>query len=319
MVPEKYETIPSKWEGGDKLEKQFDNPELFGFDVPEAGIEIHDVATEHLKDNVPAIVIPGWSGNPRAYKQTVVGLASHERRVLSVNAPHGVETSMDVKHPEHPLAELRKTEAILKTLEKKDIKRADIVAHSEGAIVAALAAALHPEKFRSLVLVAPGGFMEGDNLESLIKRFLADAVSQLKNQKSYKTETEREKNDKEKNYKASPQGKGRHDPGLLTAIKVIGSSPVLSFKEVKAIAETNILKLLNKARGAGVKIAVISSIDDQTFPLKKMHEAINPEPGKILGVDGVYTARGTHNEFFLWPGMYAKLVDQALTDLNQKK
>ncbi|MBU6414803.1 alpha/beta hydrolase [Patescibacteria group bacterium] len=143
------------------LEKQFQNPKIFGLEGAEDEIEIFDIIPHKAKTNVPMLFISGWSGTPHAYKENILSHAKFGRRVISSNTPHGIEAQ---NNEQFPNSEMRKVVAAIKTLEACGIEKVDAVGHSEGAIDVVMAAVLYPEKFRNIVLVNPGGLQGKDSL-----------------------------------------------------------------------------------------------------------------------------------------------------------
>lgn len=61
-------------------------------------------------------------------------------------------------------------------LEVKGIDKVDLIGHCEGAVNATLLALEHPEKVRSLVLLAPGGMVGEDSFVRVVEPFVKKIV-----------------------------------------------------------------------------------------------------------------------------------------------
>lgn len=286
-----------------KLEEQFNRPEIFDFgNSPEdlgedSRTEVYDVRPENLKSEVPVYLAPGWSATPMAHKENILAIAEAGREVISPNTPHGLNI---MPKNEWPLAEVKKVEAILKTLERKKIEKTDIIAHSEGALNAVMAATLYPEKFRNIVLLNPAGLVGPDDWQSLIKRFLEDVQLQAKRDKDPEVRTS-----DHSNASLLEQAKG--------PANTVGLSPIRAFKEIQAIAAISIEGLLKNLHDQGIKIAIVHTVDDKVFPMARLNNMV-----KSKDIDGFYSVQGTHNEIFMRPEYYARFLEGVLSDLEKK-
>lgn len=131
------------------LENQFARLERIR--VGEEEIDVYDISPKKRKTEVVTILAPGFLATPMAFEQNILELAKVDRRVVSVDSPHGlakhgIEENLARDYAE---VELAKLSAILQAMDKKNIKQADVVAHSEGGIYMALAAHLYPGRFRN--------------------------------------------------------------------------------------------------------------------------------------------------------------------------
>src|SRR5512138_2770901 len=91
-------------------------------------LEMFDLAPRRRKTSVPIVMVSGWGSTAAVLKENIFALAMEGRRVLYVNAPHGIAAP---PRPGYPAAELRKVAALLLALDERRIRRADAVAHSE--------------------------------------------------------------------------------------------------------------------------------------------------------------------------------------------
>lgn len=257
-------------------------------------IEVFDVRPAKEKTDVPTVVLSGWITPPQTFDKNIQALAEAGRRVIAADAPHGVNVK-EYRSRGVPEVEMRKVEALVKTLEAKNILKADLVGHSEGGLVAVLAASLYPDKFRNLVLVDPSGIIGKDNLAHLSVRFTKDFLRQRK-----RIEKEEELAGAVKNLLRRSQ---------LPLLK----SPRRALGEVTAISQADIRHLLENLKQKGIGISIIHAVDDQAFPMERVQQMVNTKQ-----VDGFYSVQGTHNEILLHPEKYSKLVDQALDALEHK-
>lgn len=274
------------------IENQFDNREKLELLGQE--LEVIDVHPEEEKDEVPVVIAPGWNATPEVFKDNILTMAELGRRTISIDSPHGIESEKE-KDKNYPDVELKKVAALIETLDSKGIEKIDAVGHSEAGIYLAIAATLHPEKFRNLVLVNPGGMIGKDNIGRLSADFSKDIIKQVA---------------------GSTKDSSRIKPSLKAfweSGKSISSDPVGAIKEMFAISNSQIHGLLQQLKKQGIGISIIHSVDDKAFPMDKVQKI-----AKTDQLDGFYSTKGTHNEFYLKPKEYTKLADQALTALAEK-
>ncbi len=274
------------------IEEQFNNPEIIK--VAGEEIEVVDIKPQNQKTEIPTVLVPGWTATPETFKDNIIDLAGLNRRVISTNAPHGIQTEGYSENI--PDAEMRKIAALFEVIEQKKLDKVDIVAHSEGCLFATLAVALHPEKFRNLILVDPASMIGKDNPKRLTGDFSMDFLHQA--------------------IRGIKDGEARKAIFRLTkeSVKAIAKNPMQAIKEVLAISNTDIRATLEKLKEKGIGISVIHAVDDKAFPMERMQKAVN-----IQQIDGFYSIKGTHNEILLNHKEVSRLVDQALVALEQKE
>jgi pimeloyl-ACP methyl ester carboxylesterase len=275
------------------LEEQFSDTETLEFSGGD--VEVYDVSPEKTKTETPAIFFPGWALSAEAYKENIIGIAEKGRRVVSFDAPHGIDVEEAELASGYPEAELRKVFTLIQTIEERGLSEVDIVGHSEGCLVAVIAATLYPEKFRNLVLVNPAGMMGEDKASSLTSRFAHDNLRRfVKGMGDFKKS-------------------GRSLKALGKTLKSALGSPIKTFREILAIADSDIRDILEDLKDAGKGIAVVHSVDDKAFPMERLQRNV-----KKKHVTGLYSITGAHNEIYLDPEVRAKLIDQALDALEAK-
>ena len=145
------------------------------FNINGATVESVDIKPENPKSETPVLVAPGFAATMDSFKPGMKVLMESERRVISLDHPRRGGTIPDSFNEEvekNPSEELRKAHTILGLLEQKNLEKVDVVAHSEAAVNVCIAAMLHPEKFRNIVLYNPAGLIGNDSLFRLVKRVM---------------------------------------------------------------------------------------------------------------------------------------------------
>jgi len=287
----------------ERLKFQFEHPDKIN--LYEGGVmEVIDVKPERPKTEVPIFLLGGWGTTVEVYKDNIVNLAERGRRILAVNAPHGIESaniqeSATERGQEIHDIELRKVAALLKSLDEKGIEQTDIIAHSEGAIYGALAALLRPDKFRNMVLVDPAGMVGEDSKGRLVKDAALDIA--IQNARIYTKLLTKE------GFKAFNQS----STAAKAKMKVFASNPWHTVESIGVIAKTQIHEILKTLKELGIKISIVHGVDDKFFPMQKVQQQTTTEM-----VDGFYSVKGTHNQLYLHPEQYTFLVDTALDALE---
>jgi len=284
----------------DNLAKQFAQGEKYTYGS--TTIEAIDVRPEELKTDVPTFFGTGWGASRNVYESMMLGMADKGRRVVSMFAPHGIDTEPDFGKGDktYAAAELRKAAAMLRTLEKKDIHQLDIVAHSESAIWTLIVATMHPEKIRNIVLIGPAGLIDEDSFGRLAVDFSLDIVQEAINS---------EKLPRPKIERSVQPGSPADMFGVL---KNIVGNPMRSLKEVLAIKDADIRKMLETLKEQGVHISIVHGARDTVFPMERMNKVVNTKQ-----VDGFYSVYGAHNELNSNPVAYITVIDHALDALEK--
>lgn len=120
----------------------------------------------------PVVFVPGYYAEGDSFKGPMLDLALSGRRVLTYNAYHGIDTTafraqyaakiaeLQRRDPQTDIEpQLRKTAALITLLEEKNLRCVDVFGHSEGAIVATIAAYLRPDLFQKKVFLNPAGLI----------------------------------------------------------------------------------------------------------------------------------------------------------------
>ncbi|MGB7957907.1 MAG: alpha/beta hydrolase [Minisyncoccia bacterium] len=282
-----------------KLAEPWEHPDRFHFEGTE--VFAYDIKPEHEKTDIPVAFAQGFGGTPLMFKKDIDTLVEHERRVISVDAMHGVPHNIpEEKKRGLPDAELRKVAALLNTLDAKNIDKVDGVGNSEGSMVLVLAAALYPERFRNLVLEQPAGLIGKDTPLKLGVRFETDIIA---------SEIKAARN----KVPRSPHG---ITPPKKEASDLSPKNLYLALQEIRAMANTKLPELLAELKNRGIGISIIHGAQDKAFPMERMQEMV-----KANMIDGFYSVRGSHAE--VRPEeekkAYTELAEYALATMEKKQ
>ena len=283
------------------FESQFANKEKFF--INGVTVESVDINPENPKTETPVLIAPGYGATMDSFKPGMEILVEKNRRVISLNHPRRggtVPDSLNEEVEKYPREELRKAQTILGLIEQKNIEKIDVIAHSEGAINVAIAAMLHPEKFRNIVFYAPAGLIGNDNLFRLIKGAIAGSKRPESISKFPVTEAE-------KNYLASTAN--------ITS-EYQNKNLVRAVKEVLAISRVQIQEMLKYLREKGVKVVAIAAVDDTLFPMEKMQKDRNVTTDFV---DGFLSVRGGHIQIQTHPELYMDAAEGMITALEKKE
>jgi len=259
-------------------------------------LEVTDLFPETLKDEVPIIIIPGWGETPATHKDTLNTIATLGRRAIAIKIPRlgGARSEGG-----YPRSEYNKALALIDTLNKKGLRKVDLIAHSEGAIQAIIAALNNPERFRGIVFVDPAGLTGKDSTVKLATRF----VSMLAK-------------DARRMVKAPGDKKVNMLRAAAEATKYFLSNPPRGVQEANAVSAADIYEMLTVLKEVGIKVAIIHGVDDSIFPMKKLLETALERDG--VETMGFYAVKGDHREISVHPEKYAALAVNALEDITKR-
>jgi len=263
-------------------------------------LEITDIIPEKLKDEVPVLLALGWSETPTTHTDTLKTISAEGRRVIAVKIPRigGVKPEGDYSE-----AEYTKARALVDTLNKKEIKTIDIIAHSEGTLSAIIAAEIfasegQPQRIRSIVFVEPVGLIGKDQLKNLVGRW---GSMMAKDTGRFVIDS------RKKNMLRA----------FLEATKYTSSNPLRTLSEAKVISASDIYDSLSHLKELGIKTSVIHAVGDSLFPMEKVLKEAKAKGG--MGTTGFYSVKGDHREISVHPEKYAALAVNALKNLNQNE
>ncbi len=252
--------------------------------------------SERNREKAPVIIVPGWTESPELF-EGVTRKLEEKGRSISVFEFDKIahETDQQLESELKSASILQREAAALVRLVAQSGVPMDIVAHSKGAIVAALAASQRPELFHSLILVNPAGMVENDSLIKLVGRFARKSQDLLN--KVFTGSLPRQ----------------RITGFYMGAAEQIRQNPGTIVKEALEIPYTNIVHLLRFVRSSGVKVGVVHSVDDHGFPMKMVQQ------GGITSkdVDGFMSANGVHDSVWLQTEEYNVTIEEFLETFSR--
>ena len=205
--------------------------------------------------------------------------------------------SISVKHPRYDLKlvtrgnisrlEYQKAQAIISVIDSLEIRKIDIVAHSEGAINAIIVAHLYPEKINSMILVGPGGLTENESFFELLSRFIADA---------FQNNIDIFNLDELKLFIRS----------FVELFKYFLSNPILGLLEGSAVSHTHMYQYLIELSKYNIPITIILGKKDIIFPRNKMTDLSTLNGVTIVDMEG------GHNDICFHPQRYANFIKDKL-------
>lgn len=286
------------------FEEQFKNIEEVR--LPSGTAEVGDFTPENLKDEVPILLAQAWGLGLETYKPAMKQLFEDKRRVLSIAHPRigsAMDSSMNVKElsEKYPTAELRKALNVLEILEEKGIKQVDAIAHSEGALNIAMAAAMYPEKFRSIAFFGPAGMLEDESWSRLGKGFAGQGT-------------------RAESLKDVPITDSERAVGAAAMKELKGyflKNPGRSIGEVAAIKNEHrllidVLPYLHDK--FGINIAVMSAEGDPVFPQAEVKKAADVE-----AVDMFIPTPGGHGMIGEHPEIVMPSIEAAFEEFAKKE
>jgi pimeloyl-ACP methyl ester carboxylesterase len=205
----------------------------------------------------PVFVEPGYLSRGGDYERIIKSLYDKHHEVVSIDhgGTHGV---LELTPRQEQLLEkyfdprreipIRKAITMLKVLEHEGITEVNVVAHSAGAVDAAIAALIQPEhiKIRNIIFFCPAGLIDKDNGRLL--RGLQGHV-------------------------------GMSDTQWMERAS---RSPLKALQEGLGLLGVDIHSLLRQLHESGVGMFVISGDDDPLFPADLMERFLDDDIEKDL-------------------------------------
>jgi pimeloyl-ACP methyl ester carboxylesterase len=277
-------------------------------------IKIVTNSPEKVSSPVPIVIAPGWGEISQNFFPVQSVLSERKRISVVFDHPPYTKGSVD-NNIEVPEAELKNAVVLNKVVEsiQKDGHKegVDLIAHSEGALYGIIAATLHPEYYRNIILHAPAGMVGEDSfLELLLK--LA--------KKEVKFVEQGFKGDREIKEQIASIHKGYVSDFL--------KNPVHAIKEGLAVTKLDIINMLVSLRKRGIGIVVVSCSDDVVFPMKEIQDKLGsqvfsdesgfPKISEESPIDGVVVFKGLHDDLLVYPENHA-VADVLLLESLEKK
>lgn len=258
--------------------------------------ELFRAEAQRPVSNVPTVWIPGFAETSENFTEHMEAFAHDGRTALSVHCHHGIDTPAREGFPQ---PQLRKSEALVQTLEAADEEgKVDLVGHSEGAVVACIAALTHPEKVRNVVLLNPAGMMGGDNLLRLGLSWMLEVTQEItRDITTIRNETVR-----------------RLQTVCLREAKAYAASgPGHVVRQVAHLSNVDLRPWIRLLQERGIKVSVVMGRHDQIFPARTIKKV-----AKQIGIPRhrVHAMNGHHNMHIEDPRGAHMLIMRALAEME---
>ncbi len=239
------------------------------------------------RNSVPVLFASGWAETLELLKQDIHALVRRGKRVLAIDYSH--LDGMKGRREGLPASIYMKSRAFVDLISHHGLRKVDVVAHSEGAINAVVAANIAPEKINTLVLVAPGGATARDGFFGLTSRFSFSVL-----RKAF-----REARTKEERRVAFLCVKER--------VKYVLRNPLQAVREAVGISKFSIAEPLKRVVDAGINVCIIHSKDDIVFPIEDVRKVAD-----YAGVNCFREVRGHHHGILMNPETFIEIIESAL-------
>ena len=154
---------------------------------------------------------------------------------------------------------MRKALTLRDVLNHKGVEKVDVIAHSEGAVNAAIAALLNPEKFRNIIFFGPAGLIGEDDPIRLLKGFVSQGAPKPSLNKIPVSEEQkavaRAEGGEAIEYPEIPITETAKEVGAIAAReapKYMIQNPLRAFKEGWGLSQVQIDGLIDKLRERGI-------------------------------------------------------------------
>lgn len=227
---------------------------------------------------IPVLVAPGFGCDAQSYKLLMEQLNSNGFITISPTYKYGMRGEPK-KILFLPDVDKLKQQSILEAIEtegysnQQGIKQVNVVAHSKGAYDVALAAVKHPKNFRNIIMIAPGGLRPKMNMLNSI-RTLKEADN---NDKLDKLALVREGGDAAKLVLENNAYAKRYKKDKLRYNLEGFTSATKSMKNI-----------LPKLRKNGIKIIIISQIEDPMYPPSSYSAFVRSNVDDFIQVAGIH-------------------------------
>lgn len=240
--------------------------------------------TPQFCNNTSVILVPGWGESLETLSHLADAIADRGFRVIAIDYEDldgTLPQRNDVELKNIPSTEFIRALGIIRTLHKKKVGSVNIVAHSEGATSAILAAYVAPKRFSRMVLINPAGFMENDHFYLLSWRFILSLLQQLRQSDGRRTRA--------------------HMLYVAEMARYIFRNPVQVLRDALGVSSLNIIGLLTHLKKEkDIDIHVFHNSDDLVFPLEEVYRS-----ALIAGIHRFHTYSGGHNEIYIEPSVFA--------------
>jgi len=218
--------------------------------------------------NLPVIVIGGWSTRRASYELVMMDLGV-DREIHFLNPGRSIGPGTLLQ---------RKVAEVRRYVEENQIEKVDFVGHSLGAVVATTLAAETPVMVREVVLVNPVGVIGNDSYWRLVRRSLRSFASDLRR------------------AVAIGEVKQFLRAVMASAVTILRNPILTLIREPALTASTDITSVLRGLKRMGVKVCLLKSASDWTFPNKRVEETLSAAPFDLLDRWVMYAEKSaTHN------------------------
>jgi pimeloyl-ACP methyl ester carboxylesterase len=239
-----------------------------------------DIRPESLVSEIPVLVAGGWAEGSKSLGQVGREISVGGRRAILVDHARFGKVQ---DRSDYPAEIVHKANTLLAVLDEVGIDKVDVIAHSEGALNAVYAAMQQPERFRSLILVAPAGMIGEDSVLALAGRFAPKVIRGLS-----------------KDFVENPKAAFIINS---TGLPYMAKNPAKAAREVKTIADTTIDSALVDLRHSDIQIGLIQSHSDPVFPAERIekHIVLDDELGNVDAYASVAAKDAGHDDLLIHP------------------
>lgn len=259
-------------------------------------VRVIDKTPGEVADQTPVLYAPGWMGTLLRAENTLEAIVSHKRRAVTVQYMR--ESGKAESDGKNRKIELQKAGILDGVIDAKQLGRVDVIAHSEGAVNALIAACAHPEKFRNIVLMNPAGLIGHDNSASFLWRFAKSGKdSKAKIKEVIEEATQPDSRYTEEEITRIVERDKAVNAATSTEVK---ANKKMFASEIGALADSDIFEMLEYIRDHDVKIAVVAGASDQLFPIERMGREFAKRYGERGNspIEGFYSIKGTHADIY---------------------
>ncbi|MBP6882664.1 MAG: alpha/beta hydrolase [Candidatus Levybacteria bacterium] len=248
-----------------------------------------DSSPEILRDEVPVLLVPGWSETIGTYEAGLEKMNEMGRRSIGIEFPRRGVFGVGEKGTEIDNEADRKAEAVYSVIKAKDdIDKFDIVAHSEGAVNALIAASFVPERVRNIVLVNPAGLIGQDTFLRLSTSF-SKAIGQDMIRSIQSLRSTQRRGEFIRNFGNT----------TLETAKYVSQNPLRALSEVRYLVKSDTSDLVKQLTDTGINIGILANWDDPVFPEPRMREMLEGQD-----IAQFHTIAGGHNALNTTPRVH---------------
>lgn len=250
-------------------------------------IRAHTLYSANNSGHRPLLFVQGWGGSQAIAHSLAEHLLAQVPSVTYFDFSSLDVSSHDCYEAFVPTPEYIKALGIY-DLVKKSTGRFDIIAHSEGAIAAAMAAYLLPEKFNTVLLIGPAGLLVRHTFTSLAWQFLRSSLSEIFSREY-------------------PYNARRVFQYFGLVVVYVFTNPIQQFYEALSTFRSQTLEIIKKLPGKGVHVIVAGFESDKLFPGSEFRKVLEGDVGISIVV-----LPGGHNALYMEPNEFSVAVNTLL-------